>query len=704
MNPISAFFVENMIAVFFFYGLAFFVLGLALIFASRQTSEFRFAQAIRPLAAFGILHGSHEWVEMFQMIAVQTGHGPAAEWVNLLRLLLLAISFLMLLAFGIVLLSPKTKWWLPQYAPLLALVGLWLAATLLVDAILAPAAGDLIILADVLARYILGFPAAVVGTWALMAQQRTFRERDMPQFGRDLVWCAAALFLYGVVGQMFVHRSLLFPSTLLNSQLFLDWFGIPIQLFRGVMAVWFTFFMVRALRAFELETRQKIETANRAKLDAQAAALLAERHTSLEMEQLNEELRQVVHELSLLLDMARLLAEPMEPLVRLQRVLDRIVHNVDYAGAALIMLTRPPDAAPYVAVSLGFEPAASPPDSRYPLAQKIGQACIERNLAMCQHQNGDVIEFLLEDALQKQECRQHRSPTLAIGLPLVAQERAIGSIVLAASPHRERRLTAGEFTLLVGIAQQVGLSIENARLYQDVQKREKQLAELLHQIVGAQEAERRRIARELHDATGQSLTAIALGLRGVETRLVNGAPVSAEQIRELQSFGTNALGELRRIIADLRPSQLDDLGLVAALQWYISAFEQRRGIGCRFVINGHPGRLPSEYETVLFRIVQEALTNVAKHAAAGKVVVTLTMQPHEINLSIEDDGQGFDPGPVLNGGVEPAGWGLLGIRERALLLGGSYNVESAPGQGTVIRVNVPLLMELKHGQNTPVTG
>jgi len=703
MNPISAFFVENMIAVFFFYGLAFFVLGLALIFASRQTSEFRFAQAIRPLAAFGILHGSHEWVEMFQMIAVQTGHGPVPEWVNLLRLLLLVASFLMLLAFGIVLLSPETRWWLPKYVPLVLLVGLWLAATLIVRSIFTPAPGDLITLADVLARYIFGFPAAVVGTWALMGQQRTFRERDMPQFGRDLVWCAAALFLYGVIGQMFVHRSLLFPSTILNSQLFLDWFGIPVQLFRGVMAAWFTFFMVRALRAFELETRQKIEKANQSKLDAQAAALLAERHTSYEMERLNEELRQVVHELSLLLDLARLLAEPMDSLVRLQRVLDRVVHSIEYAGAALVMLTRQPGNVPYVAVSLGFETAPAP-DSRYLLAQKIGEACILRNLAMCQHQNGDVIEFLLEDALQKQECRQHLSPTLVIGLPLVAQERAIGSIVLAAPPHNERRLTVGEFTLLVGIGQQVGLSIENARLYQDVYNREKLLAELLHQIVGAQEAERRRIARELHDATGQSLTAISLGLRGVETRLANGAPVSAEQIRELQSFGTNALGELRRIIADLRPSQLDDLGLVAALQWYISAFEQRRGICSRFVINGHPGRLPSEYETVLFRIVQEALTNVAKHAAASNVVVTLTTLPQEISLSIEDDGQGFDPGLVLNGGVEPVGWGLLGIRERALLLGGSYNVESAPGQGTVIRVNVPLLMELNHGQNTPVTG
>ena len=174
---------------------------------------------------------------------------------------------------------------------------------------------------------------------------------------------------------------------------------------------------------------------------------------------------------------------------------------------------------------------------------------------------------------------------------------------------------------MAGIAQQLGLSVANALLQEQAQEREQVLGELLNQVVGAQEAERRRIARELHDATGQSLTAISLGLRGVEGYLMQmdetGDPrVLIPQVKELRTFGQNALGELRNLISDLRPPQLDDLGLAAALRWYIQAYEKRRAITVQFRIEGDDNRVPAEYRTVLFRIVQEALTNIAKHAEA----------------------------------------------------------------------------------------
>lgn len=699
MNPISTFFIKNIIEVFFFNGLAFFVLGLMLIFASRQTSEFRFVQAIKPLAFFGLLHGLHEWIEMFQMITLQTGGELPAVWDSGVRLVVLVGSFLMLLAFGTVLLGPNGTPFLHQFAPIALMVGVWGVATWAASAMLASSAAEVITYADVMARYLFGIPAALIGTWALMVQQKTFRERAMPQFGRDLVWCAAALFLYGVVGQVFVQPTLLVPSNVLNSQVFLQWFGIPVQLFRGVLAVFFTFFMVRALRAFELENQQRLERANQARLAAQAAALTAERRISHETERLNDQLQLAVRELTLLLDLARVLAEPMDLRQRLELVADRIVQSIKYADAVLILLLHSQNARPYVAVTRGFEVAQPALDSRYQQSEELGQRCISSNLAMCRHQDGAVIQFKLEDALQKQDCRRQGSPTTMIALPLAAQNKNIGSVVLAASVDYGRLVTVDEFALMVGIGQQMGLSIENARLYQDVQKREKTLADLLHQVVGAQESERRRIARELHDATGQSLTAIALGLRGIETLLTNGSPVSPGQIRELQTFGTEAIGELRRIIADLRPSQLDDLGLVAALRWYISAFEKRRGISCEFMVDGNLGRQSSEYETVLFRIVQEALTNVAKHAEANKVTISLDIYPHHVILGIEDNGKGFDTKSILNGEHDFGGWGLMGIRERALLLGGNCNIESTPGHGTEISICVPLITEGQRVEN-----
>lgn len=705
MNPISAFFVRNIIVVFFFYGLAFFVMGIALIFASRQTSEFKFVRAIRPLAAFGILHGVHEWIEMFQKITTLTSGYVPSIFEEVSRLVILLLSFVMLLAFGVLLLSSEKSSWWQKFGAIGGMVVLLAVGLVVVTVAFRSPIGELIGLVDVLMRYSLGIPGALLGTWALMAQQHTFREHDMPQFGRDLVWCAAALFLYGTIGQIFVRQTILVPSNVINSALFLQMFGIPVQLFRGVMAAILAFYMVRALRAFELENQRQMAAANQAKLAAQAAALQAERRVSQEMERLNQALRLTAQELSLLLDLSNLLATPLSLQDRLQSVLEKVVHSLSFSEAGIILLLGKGEieVAP-MEVATGFSGAneATAAKSRYNCAFQLGEQCMSQAIALCRHLDGEVIEFSFESALIQQECQQYKSPMVMIGLPLIVQDRVIGSLVLVRSDLALEPLPFNEFKLMIGVAQQLGLSIENARLYQEAQKREKLLGELLRQVVGAQEAERQRIARELHDATGQSLTALGLGLRGVETVLSKDSPV-IEQIKELKSYSTNALDELRRIIADLRPSQLDDLGLVATLQWYLRAFEKRRSIRTTFELKGRSVRLPSEYETVLFRITQEALTNVAKYAEASQVTVKLELSSKQLNLSIKDDGCGFDPNEVL-GEDNYAGWGLVGIRERALLLGGYYEIDSKPGRGTCIRVSVPLVEEIIYVKDTATSG
>jgi signal transduction histidine kinase len=701
MNPISAFFVRNIVAVFFLYGLAFFAMGLALALTSRRASEFRFAQAIRPLAAFGIAHGVHEWIEMFQKIATLTsGYRPTA-WHEIIRLVILVTSFLMLSAFGALLLGDEKTAPRRVYLFVSSMAGLWLLSVLVVTLAFKPSADETLALADVLARYSLGIPGALLGAWALMAQQRTFREHGMPQFGRDLVWCATALILYGVIGQAFVRQTALAPSNVLNSALFLRWFGIPVQLFRGVMATILAFFMLRALNAFELESQRHLETANAAKLKAQAAALEAERRVSREMERLNEELQLTTHELALLLSLSNLLATPMSLEDRLRSVLEKIVNSLNFPDAGMTLLIRRKTGALDIRAWTGYDKK----EPLYAWAQNLGQQCVEKATAMCRHANGTIIEFLPEEALEKETCRRYASPVTMISLPLVVRGRVIGSIVLCRTQEKkEKSPSRDEFRLMVGIAQQLGLSIENARLYQEAQEREKLLGELLHQAVGAQEAERQRIARELHDATGQSLTAIALGLRGAETILNSDPVIATAQIKELRSFTTDALDELRQIIADLRPSQLDDLGLVAALQWYIREFEKRHAIQTNLVTEGSRMRLPPEYETVLFRIAQEALANVAKHANASHAIVKLEIQSSQIDMGIQDDGSGFDPNKALHTDSSPSGWGLLGIQERASLLGGRYEIESGPGKGTCIHVQVPILGETDDVQDTTAAG
>jgi signal transduction histidine kinase len=731
MNAVTDFFVRQIVAVFFFYGLAFFVMGLALLFVGRRTSQLRFALAVVPLAAFGLLHAAHEWYEMFQKIGAITGAPPPGVAEESVRLLLLAASFVALLVFALVLLTGAGTPHRKIYLPVLAILLLWGISTLLLAFRfqLAPVAA--IGLGDSLSRYAIGIPAALLGVWALMAQQRIFREQDMPQYGRDLVWAAAALLLYGFIGQIFVKESVLFPSHVFSQANFLDWFGIPIQLFRALMAAALTFFLLRALRAFDVEERRRLEHANQAKLAAQTAALDAERRTGRQMEQLNYELRLAAHKLSLLLDLSNLLDAPLPLPQRLDAALRRIVESLPFSEAGMILLVpaaapsagaagsmavatshngQPNDGLgpqrqrPQMAATTGFdamqEDECSPEES---LAEALGRQSIGQARPLCLHTDNRIMEFELDVPPENHACRRHVSPTRAIALPLMASARVIGSLVLARCPAEAYRLASSEPALMAGIAQQLGLSIANALLQEQAQVREQVLGELLHQVVGAQEAERQRIARELHDATGQSLTAISLGLRGVENYLIQANPgddprVLIHQVKELRSFGQNALGELRNLISDLRPPQLDDLGLAAALRWYVQAYAQRRDIAVQFRVEGDDSRLPPEYRTVLFRIGQEALTNIAKHAEATSAEVILLVGPERVRLDVSDNGRGFDPQLVAQLETDrQAGWGLVGIRERALLLGGECRIDTAPGAGTHLQVMVPLPAALGAG-------
>jgi signal transduction histidine kinase len=676
--------------ILFLHGVVFFALGIALALTYRQTSEFRFARALRPLAAFGLLYGSHVWVLMFQILF------PAAPGLSPLGLSLLVIALALLLYFALTLLLPRKSSRQQKFVPLMGIVLVWLTTTLLVTAIIGQSPAQQVETAATLACYILGLPATVFGAWALMVQQHSFRERDMAEFGRDLVWCAAALLLYGLVSFVFVPPTAAAPSNLINDNLFATWFGIPVQLFQLVLGIVFTVFMLRALNAFELEQRRRLARAHQDRLDAQTAALEAVNRTSQEMESLNDELRLTARELTLLLNLSTLLATPMSMEERLGSVLNEIVTSLDFSVAGTIVLVDPDTGQSQLAVSTGFRDRVKNQDEATgcAISFELGEQVVEQGSALCCHMDGQIFELLLQESPQDQQCRLHVSSVEMIGLPLTAQSRMIGALVLAA-PENGAHVSVDEFSLMIGIGQQLGLSIENARLYQDLQKREKTLAELLHQIVGAQESERRRIARDLHDATGQSLTAISLGLRGIEAMLQTDRPVKLEQIRNLQLFGTNAITELRRIIADLRPSQLDDLGLRATLRWYLQEFEQRHNISTTLHLPESMGRLPAEFETVLFRIVQEGLINVAKHAEASTVSVKVERGAEFITLRLEDDGRGFDADEVFSR-QEHHGWGLLGIQERVALLGGRYELESAPGQGCRISVYIPLRTEMRN--------
>jgi two-component system, NarL family, sensor histidine kinase UhpB len=210
------------------------------------------------------------------------------------------------------------------------------------------------------------------------------------------------------------------------------------------------------------------------------------------------------------------------------------------------------------------------------------------------------------------------------------------------------------------------------------------------QIINAQEEERKRVARELHDETSQVLTSLLISLALLEESTTS--PTARERIVETRQLAHQTLRAIRSLSIDLRPSALDDLGLLPALRWYIKEYQQKFPIVVEFHTTGFKERLSSEMETVLYRIVQEALTNVARHAHASKATITMKEEHSAVDVVIQDNGSGFTAGTLEE---KPAdgqehGWGLVGMYERAKLLEGELTIDSAPGKGTTIHAKLPL--------------
>jgi signal transduction histidine kinase len=222
-----------------------------------------------------------------------------------------------------------------------------------------------------------------------------------------------------------------------------------------------------------------------------------------------------------------------------------------------------------------------------------------------------------------------------------------------------------------------------------LQEKEAARNQLIKQIINAQEAERRRVARQLHDELAQSLTALVMSLDAAQGLLDDRIPGAGAQLARTRDIVGTALDQTRRMILDLRPSMLDDLGLVSAIRWYADQHLGRTGAVVVVTTAGTQRRLRPEVETTLFRIAQEAMNNVARHADAKQVAVRLTWEPEAVVLDVQDDGRGFDPESVARGHDTGVGMGLLGMRERADIVGGALTIDSAPGSGTRITLHLP---------------
>lgn len=250
----------------------------------------------------------------------------------------------------------------------------------------------------------------------------------------------------------------------------------------------------------------------------------------------------------------------------------------------------------------------------------------------------------------------------------------------------------GRVTGLFGISREI---TERRAAEAALRASEERRQRLIEQLLLAQEDERRRIARDLHDEVGQSLTSLAVRLRSLEEDPPAGPAELRARAGELRRITSAALVEVGRLARGLRPALLDELGLVAALERLVAEFRTAHGLDAEFhgalrAPGLTAGRLPWAVETALYRIVQEALTNVVRHARASTVNVILERRPDGVALTVEDDGLGFDSTTVLGAGAALPGLGLASMRERAALLGGTLLVESRQGNGTAVRCRLPV--------------
>jgi signal transduction histidine kinase len=353
----------------------------------------------------------------------------------------------------------------------------------------------------------------------------------------------------------------------------------------------------------------------------------------------------------------------LEPLLDL--VARRLLELLD---ARLVTVLLPAGPAELRFVAVAGEGGAELIGQTMPRAASKSGRVIERG-------RSERVDSVLDDPEVDHEVMRRFGARSGLWVPLVARGRSIGLLAAHDKLVPDSRFTDNDLRLAETFASRASVAVDlSQRTERDAFRR----------VLEAQELERRRLARELHDETGQALTSILLGLKSLEDSV--GSDGARRAVGELRDLVVATLQDVRRLAVELRPKVLDDFGLVPALERLTESFAAQTGIDVRFESGLGDERLTEEVGTALYRIVQESLTNVVKHAHARAVSIILARKVDAVAVVIEDDGRGFDPATCREDG-----FGLEGMRERAGLLEGKFQVESREGGGTTIVAEVPLL-------------
>jgi signal transduction histidine kinase len=398
--------------------------------------------------------------------------------------------------------------------------------------------------------------------------------------------------------------------------------------------------------------------------DQELVQLLAgQAAVAIENARLYESATRWLEQLESLTDVGNALSTEIELPKLLQLVVTRLRELID---ARVVFIARPqPDGAALIETVAGEGADQFAGTKLDPVRSKTARVLERRR--------SERVDSLLDDPEVDQATARRLGARTGMWVPLIVRDRAIGVLVAQDKEEPDARFTDEDLRIAEAFAERAALAIDLS---------ERVARDALRRVVAGQELERQRLARELHDETGQALTSILLGLKAIE-EAGNGQDVR-QSLHELRELVVGTLQDVRRLAVELRPKALDDFGLVAALQRLAETFAEQTGIRVHVEAALGDARLAGETETAVYRIVQEALTNVIKHAQAETVSVVLTRKGDRVVAVIEDDGLGFDPADTRDERL-----GLLGMRERIALVDGQLSVESRPGEGTTIAVEVP---------------
>jgi signal transduction histidine kinase len=434
----------------------------------------------------------------------------------------------------------------------------------------------------------------------------------------------------------------------------------PMQTFLGVPV------MLRGVAFGNLYLTEKWGGGEFTAEDEELVTLLAaQAAVAIENARLYESATRWSRQLESLHDVVRSMVEETE----LDRLLELVCRRLrELIGARLTLILLPENEMLRVAAADGDGDAASGL-----VGDRITRAHSKAGRILDRRQSARI-DSVLDDPEVNQEEARRLGVRSGLYVPLITRGRAIGVVAVHDKVGREARFSDGDLRLAEIFAARAAVAVDlSQRVARDTVRR----------VIAAQEQERSRLARELHDETGQALTSILLGLKSIRAAKDEDAAEQAEaQLRELV---VSALQDVRSLAVELRPSTLDDFGLVPALERLGATLEEQSGVRVAVETGLQERRLPPEVETALYRFVQEGLTNVVKHAGAGGVSVVIASRDGGVSAVVEDDGRGFAPDDV-----RPDALGLVGMRERLALLGGTLAVESRPGQGTALIAYVPV--------------